>query len=154
MCAELVSTWEMLLAVGVLCKVSAAQPILQIHLASLVVASSVALDTLSASLSWSDAHSVRAQVDDPNLPQLHYLTAHSEAAPSHGTPLHLGLASVVSPLAAAASALSLLLSGACRDRCAAWCSTSADTPRPPLLPDADRLALRLRDLTVGAVRSL
>ena len=59
-----ISTWEMLLAVGVLCKVSAAQPILQIHLASLVVASSVALDTLSASLSWSDAHSVRAQVDD------------------------------------------------------------------------------------------
>ena len=58
-----IKTHEMLLAVGVLCKVEAACPSLQKHVASVLVAAGVALDALSASLKWSDAKSVRAQVD-------------------------------------------------------------------------------------------
>lgn len=74
MCAEVVDkllftlvnikTWEMLLAVGVLCKVEAARPTLQKHVAPVLVAAGSALDALSASLRWSDAKSVRAQVDE------------------------------------------------------------------------------------------
>lgn len=58
-----IKNWEMLLAVGVLCKVEAARQPLQKHVASVLVASGVAIDALSASLKWSDAKSVRAQVD-------------------------------------------------------------------------------------------
>jgi len=58
-----IKTWEMLLAVGVLCKVDAARLPLQKHVASVLLASSAAIDALSASLKWSDAKSVRAQVD-------------------------------------------------------------------------------------------
>lgn len=57
------NTHEMLLAVGVLCKVEAACPSLQKLVATVLIAAGVALDALSASLRWSDAKSVRAQVD-------------------------------------------------------------------------------------------
>ena len=57
-------TWEMLLAIGLLCKVEAARAILQRHVASVLSAASDALNALSASLMWSDAKSVRAQVDE------------------------------------------------------------------------------------------
>ena len=56
-------TWEMLLAIGVLCKIEAAHSILQEHVAPVLHASGAAIDALGASLSWSDAKSVRAQVD-------------------------------------------------------------------------------------------
>jgi hypothetical protein len=59
-----ITTWEMLLAVGVLCKVEAARTSLQKHVAPVLVAAGAALDALSASLRWSDAKSVRAQVDE------------------------------------------------------------------------------------------
>jgi hypothetical protein len=58
-----INHWEMLLGIGVLCKVESAHASLHKHLASILVAAGAALDLLSVSLRWNDAKSIRAQVD-------------------------------------------------------------------------------------------
>jgi len=73
MCSNVVDTylpklttinhWEMLLGIGVLCKVESAHMSLNKNLASILVAAGAALDALSVSLRWNDAKSIRAQVD-------------------------------------------------------------------------------------------